>query len=80
MRRSTHIEYTPVRSARACLDYTKGTRMADKQFISAQMDSDLVDALKRYADEHGVTRSAALRIAIANLVGVAVRTSRMTSV
>lgn len=47
--------------------------MTDKQFISAQMDSDLVDALQRYADEHGLTRSAALRYAIANLVGVAVR-------
>ncbi|MGB1506819.1 MAG: ribbon-helix-helix protein, CopG family [Acidimicrobiales bacterium] len=41
----------------------------DKQFISAQMDSRLVDALAEFAREHGITRSAALRLAIANLVG-----------
>lgn len=47
--------------------------MSDKQFISAQMDSRLVDLLAEYARAHGITRSAALRRAVANLVGVPVQ-------
>lgn len=43
-----------------------------KEFISAKMDTSLIQALGKYAREHGLSRSAALRIAIANLVGLPV--------
>jgi len=42
---------------------------ASKEFVSAQMDSSLVRALGAFAKEHGITRSAAVRLAVANLVG-----------
>lgn len=43
-----------------------------KEFISAKMDTHLIQALAQYARDHGMSRSAALRIAIANLVGLPV--------
>lgn len=40
----------------------------DKSFVSAQMDSTLVESLRKYADAEGITRSAAIRRAIKQLV------------
>ena len=41
-----------------------------KNFISAQMDTDLIESLGKYADAEGITRSAAVRRAIEQLLGV----------
>jgi len=39
-----------------------------KEFISAQMDTDLIGRLKLYADAKGITRSAAVREAVVKLL------------
>ena len=41
---------------------------ASKDFISAQMDTDLIKALGKYAETEGITRSAAVRRAIQQLL------------
>jgi len=40
----------------------------DKSFVSAQMDTDLIKALGKYAETEGITRSAAVRRAIEQLL------------
>ena len=39
-----------------------------KDFISAQMDTDLIKGLSKYAKAEGITRSAAVRRAIEQLL------------
>lgn len=39
-----------------------------KDFISAQMDTDLIKSLGKYAETEGITRSAAVRRAIQQLL------------
>jgi len=41
---------------------------ANKSFVSAQMDTDLIESLGKYAEAEGITRSAALRRAIEQLL------------
>ena len=41
---------------------------ASKDFISAQMDTNLIKALGKYAEDEGITRSAAVRRAIEQLL------------
>ena len=41
---------------------------ASKDFISAQMDTNLIKALGKYAEAEGITRSAAVRRAIEQLL------------
>lgn len=41
---------------------------SDKNFVSAQMDTTLITALGEYAKAEGITRSAAVRRAIEQLL------------
>lgn len=42
--------------------------MTDKNFVSAQMNTTLIDSLGKYAEAEGITRSAAVRRAIEQLL------------